>query len=292
MAGRQSEALRQGEGAAEDAAIREGKAGVLEGSPEEIPPLRPPEMRLLRRRLHHQESRQVRLRHGRKQRHVRQPFAHQAGDDLESTVLGALKDRLMDPELCAVFCEEYARRVNELRIERNASIHGYKAELGKLKKQRDRIIQAVKDGYATPDLKVELDNVVARREELESLVARTEEAPVLLRPNMAKHYREQVSGLVQALNSDAHRQEAGDLLRALIDRIALRPNEDGSALLVDLEGDLAGILSLATKKGDAWPKPHYDLGIIEAIASPRNHYKSREAKMVAAEGFEPPTKGL
>jgi hypothetical protein len=98
--------------------------------------------------------------------------------------------------------------------------------------------------------------------------------------------------LVVALNTDGHRQEAADLLRALIDRIVLRPNSDGSSLLVDVEGDLAGILSLATKKGDAWPKPHYDLAVIEALTSPRNHLRSREAKLVAAEGFEPPTKGL
>ena len=123
-------------------------------------------------------------------------------------------------------------------------------------------------------------------------LARSDEAPVLLHPNMAKHYREQVGALVIALNTDGHRQEAADLLRALIDRVVLRPNEDRSALLVDVEGDLGGILSLATKRGDAWPKPHYDLAIVEAITTSRNHYKSREAKMVAAEGFEPPTKGL
>jgi hypothetical protein len=35
----------------------------------------------------------------------------------------------------------------------------------------------------------------------------------------------------------------------------------GSSLLVDVEGDLAGILSLATKKGEAWPKPQYDLAV-------------------------------
>jgi len=34
----------------------------------------------------------------------------------------------MDPELCQAFCEEYTRRINELRMQRQATINAYKAE--------------------------------------------------------------------------------------------------------------------------------------------------------------------
>jgi hypothetical protein len=41
-------------------------------------------------------------------------------DDLEAAVLEGLQHRLMDPDLMAVFCEEYARHMNALTQEHNA----------------------------------------------------------------------------------------------------------------------------------------------------------------------------
>ena len=41
-------------------------------------------------------------------------------DDLETAVLEGLQHRLMDPDLMAVFCDEYARQLNLLTQEHNA----------------------------------------------------------------------------------------------------------------------------------------------------------------------------
>ena len=65
---------------------------------------------------------------------------------------------------------------------------------------------------------------------------------------MATHYRQEVSELVKSLNDLEHRTEAAMLIRGLIDRIVLKPNEARDALLTDLHGDLAGILQVATNK--------------------------------------------
>ncbi len=56
-------------------------------------------------------------------------------DELEGMVLGALQARLMEPALCAEFCEEYIRQRNALRGARNAQLSGARAEHAKLAKE-------------------------------------------------------------------------------------------------------------------------------------------------------------
>ena len=57
-----------------------------------------------------------------------------------------------------------------------------------------------------------------------------------------------MQNLIASLNDQDHRIEAAEILRKLIDRIVLSPNEDKSGLVIDLAGDLAGILQIAKEK--------------------------------------------
>ena len=52
--------------------------------------------------------------------------------------------------------------------------------------------------------------------------------------------------LIETLNDEEHRSEAVELIRGLIEKIVLVPNEQRTGLKIDLYGDLAGILSTAT----------------------------------------------
>ena len=194
-------------------------------------------------------------------------------DELEGLVLSALQSRLMDPALCEEFCEEYTRYLNTLRSEKNASLNAAKAELAKLAKQREHLIQAIKDGVPASEVKDDLARVAARREELEAMLDGTEEEQVLLHPQMAGHYRQQVAKLTAVLNDDANRAEAADIIRSLVDRIALTPNRDGK-LDIDLFGDLASILALAANKDG--PLDASDASV-------------QQVKVVAGVGFEPTT---
>jgi site-specific DNA recombinase len=115
--------------------------------------------------------------------------------------------------------------------------------------------------------------LVTRREELEPVLAGTKEEPVLLHPNMAAEYHKRVANLAQVLNQKENRPEAADILRSLVERIELRPNQQGK-LDIDLYGDLAGILSLGGKKD----KP-FD----------QNGLSFQQVKVVAGIGFEPMT---
>jgi len=94
---------------------------------------------------------------------------------------------------------------------------------------------------------------------------------------MAAHYRDQVANLAQALNREENKAEAADLLRSLVDRITLTPNDQGK-LEVDLYGDLAGILTLAAnEKG-----PHDKSGPLQdkLVAGTRN-YRLRHFLQIA-----------
>ena len=166
---------------------------------------------------------------------------------VEGLVVSALQLRLMDPELLQVFCEEYTTHLNRLRGARSSALEAAKGKLRKLTRDRDNLIQAIKDGVPASEVKEELAQINARREVLEAKLTDKTEAPVLVHPKMAEVYRRKVNGLAAALTTEQDRAEAAELLRSLIDRIVLTPNAEGR-LTVDLYGDLAGILGMAAQK--------------------------------------------
>ena len=50
------------------------------------------------------------------------------------------------------------------------------------------------------------------------------------------------------LNNAYHRAEASQLIRTLVEAIIVKPDEKHERLVVDLKGDLAGILAIAQNK--------------------------------------------
>ena len=183
----------------------------------------------------------------------------------------------MNEELCEVFCDEYARHANRIRMEKNATIGLLKSELEKLDVGRKRIIEAIKSGVPGEDVKDEMIAIGVRRREVEITLDGMEEAPVLLHPSMAIKYRSEITKLIETLNKEESRSEVAELIRSLIDRIVLTPNEAGTELSIDLFGDLAGVLLMARKGKKA-------LGSSEI--------ETMGVKLVAEEGLEPPTPGL
>jgi len=170
-------------------------------------------------------------------------------DHLEATVLDSLQHHLMDRELTEMFCKEYTRHMNRLRHAHVASEAGMRAELVKIERETDRLIQAICDGVPGSKVKDRMNELEARKVEIEAKLNSTDTPPSLMHPNMAGYYREQVSRLRDALNKPSDRTEAADILRTLVDRIELKPVtiNGKKTLAIDLHGHLAGILSLANK---------------------------------------------
>lgn len=104
-------------------------------------------------------------------------------DEVEQRVLDALQEKLLRQDLFDELCEEFTREMNPLRME-------YRANLSSAERERARagirkVIDAIRDGFAGPELKAEMDELQARKESLPAQLA-TADAPVpLLHPNLA-----------------------------------------------------------------------------------------------------------
>jgi site-specific DNA recombinase len=170
-----------------------------------------------------------------------------ARTDLEQMVLDALRTHLMDDALCAEFCKEYTKRLNELRREHNASLGGYRSERAKLERERQRFVASVLEGVPGSVLAPRAQIVEKRVIELDALLAEVKEEPVIFHPSMSVRYHNEVTDLITSFNKDETRLQASGILRSLIDRIVLTPDKAATKLTADLMGDLAGILTIATQ---------------------------------------------
>lgn len=193
-------------------------------------------------------------------------------DELESRVLNALRTKLVDPELFAHFCEVFTQEMNRLRMEGRAEIASAEAEIAKIDRELETLLNVILKGGAADALNAKMVAIEKRKKELEVFLAEAEEPPPLLHPSMALQYRKRVQQLYEALQDEdeGKRTEAADTLRSLVDRIVLTPT-DGK-VEIDVQGDLAGILTISTQ-----------------TKNPAGGAGRWQVKMVAGAGFEPAT---
>ena len=130
-------------------------------------------------------------------------------------------------------------------MEQRASLGGAKRELERVNRDIKKVIQAIKDGFAGPDLKAEWNGLQERKTALQTQLETADEPPPLLHPSMADLYRSKVEELAAALQRDDIRLEASESLRGLIDSIVLTPR--GGQLGIELKGNLAAMLSAVQK---------------------------------------------
>ncbi|MPQ75193.1 recombinase family protein [Acetobacter senegalensis] len=196
-------------------------------------------------------------------------------DVLEKSVLNGLKTQMMDPALFKEFCEEFTREVNRLRMEKGADLATLKSELPKIKRELDKAVQAILDGFASSALKTRMEELEARKAEIEARLAEAPSPPPLLHPNMAELYRQKIGVLHDSLQNEATGTQTKEAIRSLITRIRLIPEKDELAIF--LEGDLAAMLSFASNRKNAMHHP--DAGVL-------NKFLVQDS-LVAGAGFEP-----
>ena len=189
-------------------------------------------------------------------------------------MLDALSSQLMDPDLFAVFCEEFVAETNRLRSTADAIWAAREADLAKTQRALDRLVQALIDGAPASSVMAKMEELEDKRTRLESELAGQSAPPPTLHPSLAVLYREKVANLAAALNTSEAQADSADALRGLIDEVVLTPSNDGYA--VDLKGDLAGILAMASGgKGKT------------AVAGGPSAVS--QVSLVAGAGFEPAT---
>lgn len=213
-------------------------------------------------------------------------------DFLEESVLKALKTHLMNPDLVEIYCQEYTRHLKELRLQRNTRRRAAEMELQKLEAAAQNMVEAIANGLINDSLVASLNQNDAKQKELKSFLATRQEETVLLHPNMAQRYRQEVITLVKGLNSDEHRSQAAEVLRSLIDKIVLTPKKGTDELSIDLIGDLAGILTVATAHNASSEELQKIQAQVEEMTKSQDEPSFLQEKVVAGAGFEPATFGL
>ena len=196
-------------------------------------------------------------------------------DRLEDTVLAALKDRLMDPELYHAFAQAYIEEWNRLQAEASGDIDAAKAELRRIAAEADRLIDSIAKGTPPELVNGRLHQIVARRKELERTLTTTQAPAPRLMPNLADTYRSKVRELSAALSAD-NAEAAREQVRALVEAIVLIP--EGDDLRIEVRGELGAIMRLGSGANDKSPSGGAEAEVIDMI---------EKIKLVAGAGFEP-----
>jgi len=171
---------------------------------------------------------------------------------VEARVLAGLQDRLLTPELVATFITTFQQELARLQRDSGQTQARLKDQLAAVDRKLEGVLRAIEDGAWNDALKTRLNDLEAQQASLrQQLQAAASPAPVVrLHPNAAALYAAKVAELHTALDQPHIRVEAMEVLRTLIERIVLTPDETApNGLAVELFGDLATILNLASSTG-------------------------------------------
>jgi hypothetical protein len=111
-------------------------------------------------------------------------------------VLTALQEKLLRKDFFEEFCGEFTKEMNRLRMEQRASLSGTKRELERVRREIEKVIDAIVQGYASRELKARNDSLQERKEALMTQLAEVDEPPPLLHPSRADLYRSNAGGRV------------------------------------------------------------------------------------------------
>ncbi len=193
--------------------------------------------------------------------------------DLEKVILDGLKERLMAPDLVAEFVAAFTKEINSVRANADQTRKRQEQELAGITRKLDGLIEAIAEGFRAESLQQKLAEFEARKIELEDLLAGPAPAPVRLHPNLAEIYRRKVSELEDALAEPEVRDEALSILRPLIEKIVLRPQENGFE--IELIGEIVAMVALGQEaRTPKTKKAALDAGTtcsVKVVAGACNH---------------------
>ena len=70
---------------------------------------------------------------------------------------------------------------------------------------------------------------------------------------MAGRYQDEVGQLRQNLRDNGYTQDAVNTVRSLVKKVVLTPDNTGKHLTIDVHGELAGLLAMATNQSNVTP---------------------------------------
>ncbi|WP_152568952.1 hypothetical protein [Microvirga sp. BSC39] len=136
--------------------------------------------------------------------------------------------------------------MNRLTKEASGRAAEVETKLVAARRKIDRIVRAIEDGLYQSSMKARLTELEGQKASLAAQRTSGSIAPnISVHPNLAAVYRKKVEALESLLEDAAHKDEAMELIRSLIEKIVLTPSEGGGVEAI-LHGDLASILCLCS----------------------------------------------
>lgn len=185
---------------------------------------------------------------------------------LEEAVLDLLKTRLMQPEAVAAFIKDYAEVSNEKGSEADAMRSRLEAERKATKRKLEGLYDAIADGLRSPGLNERLVELESRVAAIDEELGRPAPAPIRLNPNLSELYRRKVTELAITLSDPAIAQPAREVIRGLIERVAVRW-DDGQPVII-LDGALTALIGLTqnAKSPASTRLGGFDLSSVKVVA--------------------------
>jgi hypothetical protein len=196
---------------------------------------------------------------------------------LDSLILDALKARLMDPDLVALFISEFTQEWNRTQAESSAQLASRQRELDGVQRRLAGLIDAIADGLRAPGLQQKLDDLERRKADLERELAAPVKPQIALYPRLAELYHAMVRDLHKALEDKVDGTAPLEAVRGLIDRVVLSPAPDGKGLEIELIGEIASMIDMAlerksgSKPGSAAADRDLFLRSVKMVAGIGNH---------------------
>jgi hypothetical protein len=190
--------------------------------------------------------------------------------ELEDRILSGLKERLVAPELIAAFVDAFNAEMRNLAISAERESLAVKRTLVEIERKLAAIIRVIEDGGYTPTVRAHLAALEQQKTQTEMCLRTCKPAPVLrLHTKLPELYRSKIDRLAEALNAPDTVAEAAEIMRGLIDRIVLTPEEDG--LRAELHGDLAVLARFAQGKEGRAESTGDSALRLSVVAGARNH---------------------
>jgi site-specific DNA recombinase len=171
---------------------------------------------------------------------------------VEARALEGLQTRMLAPAAVAAYVRAYHaawQRIERARAADRRPLERRRAEIGR---RIERIVDAICDGTATPEMKARAQAMDAERQEIDRKLAQAPaEPPVALHPEAAAGYAKIIGALRQTLadfeagaETDPANRRLADVARGLIEKIEIVPNPRGKGGVdLRLHGDLSRFLT-------------------------------------------------
>lgn len=175
---------------------------------------------------------------------------------LEARVLNGLQEKMLDPELVAIFVQEFHREAQTAAAERKTERARLERKLAEASRKVERLVSAFAAGAGEfEEIRAVLTKARADRDQAAEALSEIEaDNVVALHPSILDDYRRQMSELAAALSTDPDlRDEAVPIVRGLIERVTVTPSEGPKGVDIEVTGKLANILSLAAGKAVRGP---------------------------------------